>query len=126
MRSPFWVVQCLLHGDYENPSHYLQGQLTASAAYVTPGWAHEAGCYFAFNDLALSTPGVYQLRFLLTTVRPLPIAPNELPVVAEARSQSVTAYTQRSFPGVAASTDLAKSLAEQIMTISIRNVQQRS
>ena len=50
LRSPYWVVQALLQGNYDKPaSQLLQGQLTSSASYVTNGFAHSAGCYFYFR-----------------------------------------------------------------------------
>ncbi|TIA78980.1 hypothetical protein E3P94_03509 [Wallemia ichthyophaga] len=126
MRSPFWVVQAMLEGPHQMPFQLLQGQLASSASYVAAGWAHDAGCYFVFSDLTITKPGLYHLKFLLTTVRPLPARPDELPVLGEAHAKAIRAYPQREFPGTAASSDLAKSLADHKVSISIKLVDNRN
>ncbi|EIM23773.1 hypothetical protein E3Q22_04230 [Wallemia mellicola] len=127
LRSPYWVVQALLQGNYDKPaSQLLQGQLTSSASYVTNGFAHSAGCYFYFSDLAITEPGVYHLKYILTTVYAFPGTANELPVLAESFSKPIRASLPKDFPGMSASSELAKSLAEHSVGLSIRNMDYRN
>lgn len=53
------------------------------------------------SDLTITKPGLYHLKFVLTTVRPLPARPDELPVLGEAHAKAIRAYPQREFPGTA-------------------------
>ncbi|TIB67612.1 hypothetical protein E3Q23_03875 [Wallemia mellicola] len=130
LRSPYWVVHSSLatHTPLSTPlqqSQILQGLLTSSAHYCTRTELHDSGSFFHFSDLSFTTTGVYQLKFTLTSVYSLPIFLGELPTLAEAISNPIRVYTPKDFPGMAQSTPLAKSLAEQSVLIPIRNENHR-
>ncbi|TIB57927.1 hypothetical protein E3P77_04181 [Wallemia ichthyophaga] len=130
LRWPYWVLHTSLatHTPSERPlqqSEILQGLLTSSAHYCANGDANSSGCFFYFSDLSFAALGIYQLKFTLISVLGLPIAPTELPVLAETISQPIRVYAPKDFPGMAQSTPLAKSLAERGLIIPIRNEDHR-
>ncbi|TIA88746.1 hypothetical protein E3P99_02426 [Wallemia hederae] len=127
LRSPFWVLHVVL-ADGETlskpQSQILQGSLTSSAHYCRRRNDDDKsyGCFFYFSDLTLTTEGVYRLKFLLTTVCE-PSAP--APVLNSVITNPFTVFTAKKFPGMAPSSDLAKSLAAQGVKIPIRNEERK-
>ncbi|EIM23965.1 hypothetical protein E3Q22_02657 [Wallemia mellicola] len=130
LRSPFWVLHVVLDDSNRSlpkpQSQILQGSLTSSAHYCKKD-ANRYGCFFYFSDLTLTTEGVYRLKFLLTTVCLLPNMTHKdpLPVLVEAITNPFTVFTAKKFPGMAPSSELAKSLALQGVKIPIRNEERK-
>lgn len=79
----------------------------------------QEGCFFAFSDLSCRLPGSFRLKFTLVMIQPS-MGPGHFPNLVSIVSDIFNVYTAKEFPGMVASSDLAKRLREQGCIISIK------
>lgn len=79
----------------------------------------EEGCFFAFSDLSCRLSGSYRLKFTLVMIQPS-MGPGHFPNLVSIVSDVFHVYIAKEFPGMVASSDLAKRLREQGCIISIK------
>lgn len=79
------------------------------------------GCFFCFNDLSVRTPGDFRLSFT-TIIMPKgrPSTQPRTPRVGDITSDVFRSYNAKTFPGMTASTALARALRDQGCNISVR------
>lgn len=81
----------------------------------------EEGCFFCFSDLSCRTPGSFRLKFTLMMIDPSRAGPvRHFPILADIKSEPFKVYSAKEFPGMVASSELAKRLKEQGCIISIK------
>ncbi|KAM6513849.1 hypothetical protein FALCPG4_015056 [Fusarium falciforme] len=98
----------------------LIGSVVA-APFVGKDEHGEEGCFFCFTDLSCRRLGAFRLKFGLTMIDPVRAREvKHFPVLAEAKSDAFTVYNAKDFPGMQASTKLAKRLKEQGCIVSIK------
>ena len=79
------------------------------------------GCFFTFPDLSCRTPGKYRLKFNLVVLNPREITTGHVSKVkAAVLSDVFTVYNAKDFPGMQASSALARRLREQGCLIGIK------
>lgn len=79
------------------------------------------GCFFCFNDLSVRTPGDFRLSFT-TIIMPKgrPSTQPRSPRVGDITSDVFRSYNAKTFPGMTASSPLARALRDQGCNISVR------
>ncbi|PNP50963.1 hypothetical protein THARTR1_08584 [Trichoderma harzianum] len=79
------------------------------------------GCFFCFSDLSCRTPGSFRLKFTLMMIDPSRAGTvKHFPILSEIKSEPFKVYSAKEFPGMVASSSLAKRLKEQGCIISIK------
>ncbi|ODA82762.1 hypothetical protein RJ55_01271 [Drechmeria coniospora] len=87
----------------------------------------EEGCFFCFSDLSCRTPGSFRLKFTLIMIDPLRAGViRHFPMLTEITSDVFHVYSAKEFPGMVASSSLAKKLKEQGCIISIKKGNERA
>lgn len=85
------------------------------------------GCFFCFSDLSCRTPGSFRLKFTLIMIDPTRAAIiKHFPILTETKTEVFQVYSAKEFPGMAASSELAKKLKEQGCIISIKKGNERT
>ncbi|KAJ6779904.1 hypothetical protein PWT90_06267 [Aphanocladium album] len=87
----------------------------------------EEGCFFCFSDLSCRTPGSFRLKFSLLMIDPARAATlRHFPLLTEIKTDIFQVYSAKEFPGMVASSSLAKKLKEQGCIISIKKGNDRA
>ncbi|KAH0494290.1 hypothetical protein TgHK011_000915 [Trichoderma gracile] len=98
----------------------LMGSLV-STPFVGQDENGQEGCFFCFSDLSCRTPGSFRLKFTLMMIDPSRAGfVKHFPILAESKSEPFKVYSAKEFPGMVASSSLAKRLKEQGCIISIK------
>ncbi|RYC82728.1 hypothetical protein BFJ63_vAg14394 [Fusarium oxysporum f. sp. narcissi] len=142
LRYPGYVMQCFIRDEsgcldvssmpQENwhqkrsKNKRLLGQDVSTPFFGEDDLGHE-GCFFYFDDLSCRTTGNFKLHFCLTRVGERDAKDGQhIPHLAEVQSDVFTVYTAKEFPGMQASTGLARSLKRHGCVITIRKDPDRS
>jgi hypothetical protein len=126
-----YVMSCSLYdesGTYDASSmpeeYHPQRRLTGTLVGVPFSGQDEhgkEGCFFCFGDLSCRTPGAFRLKFDLHMIDPIRgSVVKRFPMQAEKFSDVFRAYNAKEFPGMLASSALAKRLKEQGCIIPIK------
>ncbi|KAI0481152.1 velvet factor-domain-containing protein [Xylariaceae sp. FL0804] len=137
IRYPFSVMNCRIFneaGDEDMsamPEDFRQQRrlmgTIVSSPFVGKDENDLEGCFFAFPDLSVRTPGSFRLQFQLVLLNPQQSTPGcRTPVCATAMSDVFTVYNAKDFPGMKASTALTKRLKAQGCPISIKKGNERN
>ncbi|KAK5990196.1 Spore development regulator vosA [Cladobotryum mycophilum] len=111
--------------EYQNQRR-LMGSLI-STPFVGFDERDQEGCFFCFSDLSCRTPGTFRLKFTLMMIDPSRAGPvRHFPILAEIKSEPFKVYSAKEFPGMVASSRLAKRLKEQGCIISIKKGNDRT
>ncbi|KAL7798442.1 velvet factor domain-containing protein [Trichoderma ceciliae] len=131
LRYESYVMSCAIYdesGDHDSsymPEEYqhqrrLMGSLV-STPFVGQDENGREGCFFCFSDLSCRTPGSFRLKFTLMMIDPSRAGfVRHFPILAEIKSEPFKVYSAKEFPGMVASSSLAKRLKEQGCIISIK------
>ncbi|KAL7953552.1 velvet factor domain-containing protein [Trichoderma compactum] len=131
LRYESYVMSCAIFDESgERDSSYmpeeyqhqrrLMGSLV-STPFVGQDENGQEGCFFCFSDLSCRTPGSFRLKFTLMMIDPSRAgAVKHFPILAEIKSEPFKVYSAKEFPGMVASSSLAKRLKEQGCIISIK------
>lgn len=136
LRYPTYVMSCAIYDesgtrdaayiDNEYPARRrIMGTLIASP-FVGMDEHDVEGCFFCFPDVSCRTPGAFRLQFTLMMLDPPRAATvRHFPTIAETQTEVFHVYSAKEFPGMVASSDLAKRLREQGCIISIKKGNER-
>lgn len=103
----------------------LMGSLV-STPFVGDDDQGNEGCFFCFSDLSCRTPGAFRLKFTLILLDPANAATvRHFPMLAEIKTDVFHVFSAKEFPGMVASSELAKRLKEQGCIISIKKGNER-
>ncbi|RFU77426.1 hypothetical protein TARUN_4793 [Trichoderma arundinaceum] len=131
LRYESYVMSCAIYDESgERDSSYmpeeyqhqrrLMGSLV-STPFVGQDENGQEGCFFCFSDLSCRTPGAFRLKFTLMMIDPSRAGfVRHFPILAEIKSEPFKVYSAKEFPGMVASSSLAKRLKEQGCIISIK------
>ncbi|KAL7937623.1 velvet factor domain-containing protein [Trichoderma chlorosporum] len=131
LRYESYVMSCAIFDESgERDSSYmpeeyqhqrrLMGSLV-STPFVGQDENGQEGCFFCFSDLSCRTPGSFRLKFTLMMIDPSRAGTvRHFPILAEIKSEPFKVYSAKEFPGMVASSSLAKRLKEQGCIISIK------
>ncbi|KAH6610387.1 hypothetical protein Trco_000407 [Trichoderma cornu-damae] len=131
LRYESYVMSCAIYDESgERDSSYmpeeyqhqrrLMGSLV-STPFVGQDENGQEGCFFCFSDLSCRTPGSFRLKFTLMMIDPSRAGfVRHFPILAEIQSEPFKVYSAKEFPGMVASSNLAKRLKEQGCIISIK------
>jgi hypothetical protein len=131
LRYESYVMSCAIYdesGDRDSsymPEEYqhqrrLMGSLV-STPFVGQDENGKEGCFFCFSDLSCRTPGSFRLKFTLMMIDPSRAGfVRHFPILAEIKSEPFKVFSAKEFPGMVASSSLAKRLKEQGCIISIK------
>lgn len=131
LRYESYVMSCAIFDESgERDSSYmpeeyqhqrrLMGSLV-STPFVGQDENGQEGCFFCFSDLSCRTPGSFRLKFTLMMIDPSRAGfVKHFPILAEIKSEPFKVYSAKEFPGMVASSSLAKRLKEQGCIISIK------
>ncbi|KAL6891474.1 velvet factor domain-containing protein [Trichoderma longibrachiatum] len=131
LRYESYVMSCAIFDESgERDSSYmpeeyqhqrrLMGSLV-STPFVGQDENGQEGCFFCFSDLSCRTPGSFRLKFTLMMIDPSRAGfVKHFPILAESKSEPFKVYSAKEFPGMVASSSLAKRLKEQGCIISIK------
>ncbi|KAL6871099.1 velvet factor domain-containing protein [Trichoderma novae-zelandiae] len=131
LRYESYVMSCAIFDESgERDSSYmpeeyqhqrrLMGSLVATP-FVGQDENGQEGCFFCFSDLSCRTPGSFRLKFTLMMIDPSRAGfVKHFPILAESKSEPFKVYSAKEFPGMVASSSLAKRLKEQGCIISIK------
>ncbi|KAH8122780.1 hypothetical protein FP744_10004525 [Trichoderma asperellum] len=131
LRYESYVMSCAIFDESgERDSSYmpeeyqhqrrLMGSLV-STPFVGQDENGKEGCFFCFSDLSCRTPGSFRLKFTLMMIDPGRAGSvRHFPILAEIKSEPFKVYSAKEFPGMVASSSLAKRLKEQGCIISIK------
>ncbi|KAJ4145029.1 hypothetical protein LMH87_003891 [Akanthomyces muscarius] len=112
--------------DEYNHQRRLMGSLVATS-FVGDDDQGEEGCFFCFSDLSCRTPGTFRLVFRLLMIDPARAAIiRHFPMLTETKTDIFQVYSAKEFPGMVASSALAKKLKEQGCIISIKKGNDRA
>lgn len=112
--------------DEYNHQRRLMGSLIGTP-FVGDDDRDEEGCFFCFSDLSCRTPGTFRLAFRLLMIDPARAAIiRHFPLLTETKTDVFQVYSAKEFPGMVASSALAKKLKEQGCIISIKKGNERS
>lgn len=131
LRYESYVMSCAIYDETgERDSSYmpeeyqhqrrLMGSLV-STPFVGLDENSREGCFFCFSDLSCRTPGSFRLKFTLMMIDPARAGVvKHFPILTEIKSEPFKVYSAKEFPGMVASSPLAKRLKEQGCIISIK------
>ncbi|KAL7923890.1 velvet factor domain-containing protein [Trichoderma austrokoningii] len=131
LRYESYVMSCAIFDESgERDSSYmpeeyqhqrrLMGSLVATP-FVGLDENEKEGCFFCFSDLSCRTPGSFRLKFTLMMIDPGRAGSvRHFPILAEIKSEAFKVFSAKEFPGMVASSSLAKKLKEQGCIISIK------
>ncbi|KAM0462886.1 hypothetical protein ACHAPV_003712 [Trichoderma viride] len=131
LRYESYVMSCAIFDESgERDSSYmpeeyqhqrrLMGSLV-STPFVGQDENGKEGCFFCFSDLSCRTPGSFRLKFTLMMIDPGRAGSvRHFPILAEIKSEPFKVFSAKEFPGMVASSSLAKKLKEQGCIISIK------
>ncbi len=137
LRYPSYVMNCSIWDESGTrdasymPDEYqhqrrLMGSLVSSP-FVGQDDADEEGCFFCFSDLSCRTPGAFRLKFTLIMIDPTRAhLVKHFPTLAETKTEAFHVYSAKEFPGMVASSELAKRLKAQGCIISIKKGNERA
>lgn len=137
LRYPSYVMNCSIWDESGTrdasymPDEYqhqrrLMGSLVSSP-FVGQDDADEEGCFFCFSDLSCRTPGAFRLKFTLIMIDPTRAhLVKHFPTLAETKTDAFHVYSAKEFPGMVASSELAKRLKAQGCIISIKKGNERA
>lgn len=137
LRYPSYVMNCSIWDESGTrdasymPDEYqhqrrLMGSLVATP-FVGQDDLGEEGCFFCFSDLSCRTPGGFRLKFTLIMIDPTRAhLVKHFPTLSEAKTDVFHVYSAKEFPGMVASSELAKKLKEQGCIISIKKGNERA
>lgn len=137
LRYSSYVMQCSIWDESGNrdasymPDEYqhqrrLMGSLVGTP-FVGDDDQGEEGCFFCFSDLSCRTPGSFRLKFTLFMIDPTRAAAlRHFPILTETKTEIFQVYSAKEFPGMVASSALAKKLKEQGCIISIKKGNDRA
>jgi hypothetical protein len=120
LQSPYYFMLCTLHHATEDrsapvpPSSALAGTLVSSL-HRLKDIDNSNGGFFVFGDLSVRVEGEYRLRFSLFEMRN-----SEVAHVKSVLSRAFTVSSPKSFPGMAESTLLSRSFADQGVKLRLR------
>lgn len=127
LRGPHYVVTCTIYDElakndaslllgYDGTRRRLIGSLVATSFYGVDEHGSQ-GCFFCFSDLSCRSKGLFRLHFSVIRVDAVS---KRLPVLAEVVSDVFKVCSAEDFPGMQASTALARCLRAQGCIITIR------
>ncbi|KAM0253564.1 hypothetical protein ACHAQJ_007236 [Trichoderma viride] len=131
LRYESYVMSCAIFDESgERDSSYmpeeyqhqrrLMGSLV-STPFVGQDEKGKEGCFFCFSDLSCRTPGSFRLKFTLMMIDPSRAGSvRHFPILTEIKSEPFKVFSAKEFPGMVASSSLAKRLKEQGCIISIK------
>ncbi|ATY61132.1 VosA [Cordyceps militaris CM01] len=131
LRYPNYVMNCSIWDesgfrdasympDEYNHQRRLMGSLVGTP-FVGDDDRGEEGCFFCFSDLSCRTPGAFRLKFTLIMIDPARAAVlRHFPILTEIKTDIFQVFSAKEFPGMVASSSLAKKLKEQGCIISIK------
>ncbi|KAJ3497300.1 hypothetical protein NLG97_g2012 [Lecanicillium saksenae] len=137
LRYPSYVMNCSIWDESGSqdasymPDEYqhqrrLMGSLVGTP-FVGDDDNDEEGCFFCFSDLSCRTPGSFRLKFSLLMIDPTRAAAlRHFPLLTEIKTDIFQVYSAKEFPGMVASSPLAKKLKEQGCIISIKKGNDRA
>lgn len=108
----------IMSEEYRNQRR-LMGTLVATPCFAKDEFDKD-GCFFPFPDLSCRTPGMFRLRFDVVMLAPMPSRVYGFSKLAEVISEPFTVYNAKDFPGMVASSALARRLKDQGCIISIK------
>ncbi|KAM3546107.1 hypothetical protein ARSEF1564_001006 [Beauveria bassiana] len=112
--------------DEYNHQRRLMGSLVGTP-FVGDDDRNQEGCFFCFSDLSCRTPGAFRLKFTLIMIDPARASIlRHFPTLTEIKTDIFQVYSAKEFPGMVASSSLAKKLKEQGCIISIKKGNERA
>lgn len=137
LRYPTYVMSCSIYDetgtkdaayiDNEYPSRRRMMGTLISSPFVGNDEHGIEGCFFCFPDISCRTPGAFRLQFTLMMLDPPRAATvRHFPTIAEVQTEVFNVYSAKEFPGMVASSELAKRLREQGCIISIKKGNDRA
>ncbi|KAF1731568.1 Spore development regulator vosA [Beauveria bassiana] len=137
LRYPNYVMNCSIWDesgtrdasympDEYNHQRRLMGSLVGTP-FVGDDDRNREGCFFCFSDLSCRTPGAFRLKFTLIMIDPARASIlRHFPTLTEIKTDIFQVYSAKEFPGMVASSSLAKKLKEQGCIISIKKGNERA
>ncbi|KAM3498390.1 hypothetical protein MY10362_008290 [Beauveria mimosiformis] len=137
LRYPNYVMNCSIWDesgtrdasympDEYNHQRRLMGSLVGTP-FVGDDDRNQEGCFFCFSDLSCRTPGAFRLKFTLIMIDPARASIlRHFPTLTEIKTDIFQVYSAKEFPGMVASSSLAKKLKEQGCIISIKKGNERA
>ncbi|TQV99609.1 hypothetical protein V2A60_005074 [Cordyceps javanica] len=137
LRYPNYVMNCSIWDesgtrdasympDEYNHQRRLMGSLVGTP-FVGEDDRGQEGCFFCFSDLSCRTPGAFRLKFTLLMIDPARAAiVRHFPTLTEIKTDIFQVFSAKEFPGMVASSPLAKKLKEQGCIISIKKGNERA
>lgn len=111
--------------EYDQHRRRMTGSLIATP-FVGKDETGKEGCFFCFSDLSCRIPGSFRLKFTLIMIEPSRASSvRHFPNLADVLTDVFHVYTAKEFPGMIASSELAKRLREQGCIISIKKGNER-
>ncbi|KAH8666851.1 velvet factor-domain-containing protein [Xylariales sp. PMI_506] len=130
MSSPYLILQAILEPapgttikghTTRTVNSLLMGTTVASVNRLKDEGNNDIGI-FVFPDLTVKSTGLFVLRFVLLNMEESGdlASPGDWVTVCECYSQTFTVHNQRNFPGLAESTPLTRSFADQGVRVRVR------